>query len=32
LLPTSGNNWRWLSSEFGTAVVRPRLEVTFHGP
>jgi hypothetical protein len=30
LLPTSADNWRWLSSEFGTASVRPMLEVMFH--
>lgn len=29
LLPTGVDNWRWLSSEFGTASVRPVLEVTF---
>jgi hypothetical protein len=30
LLTRSADNWRWLSSEFGTVAVRPRLEVTFH--
>ena len=32
LLPTSANGWRWLSSEFPTASLRPRLEVLFLPP